>query len=137
MEGTNGQSGNMQTQAGARGYNDRREGSQNLGLGNGQGVNADLDRLAQDFRTFITDAEALLRNARTLSGEGAQYARVELSRRMEQARERLDDLRNVAGERAVQVRASTEDYVRREPFKAIAIAAAAGAFAALLMTRRS
>ncbi|HVO90382.1 MAG TPA: hypothetical protein VMV45_17730 [Casimicrobiaceae bacterium] len=105
--------------------------------GNGQAAAADFDRLVQDWRAFVSDAEALLRNARTLSGEGAAYARTELGRQMDQARQRFGDLRSVANERAGQMRASTEDYVRREPFKAIAIAAAAGALVALLMSRRS
>jgi len=138
MEGTNGQSGTlpMQSGTGAMGSNQQNLGNQNLGLAGGQ-ASAELDRLAQDFKTFMSDCESLLRNARTLTGQGAEVARTELTRRMDMARDRFGDWRNVAGERAVQYRASTEDYVRREPFKAVGIAAAAGAFLALLMTRRS
>jgi ElaB/YqjD/DUF883 family membrane-anchored ribosome-binding protein len=135
MEDTNGPGFNpMQGQRTTGGFDDRRDTG--MTAGNGQAAAADFDRLVQDWRTFVSDAEALLRNARTLSGEGAAYARVELGRQMEQARQRFGDWRVVANERAGQVRASTEDYVRREPFKAIAIAAAAGAFVALIMSRR-
>ena len=98
--------------------------------------NADLDRLRDDFRSFVADCQTLLRNAGTLSGEGATLARAELSKRMSDAQVRLDDMRRTANDRAMQVRESTEDYVRREPFKALGIAAAAGALVALLMSRR-
>jgi len=137
MEGTNGQSGTLPMQAGTGVFNDRTEGNRTSTAGVSGQAGADLERLTQDFKAFVADCESLFRNARTLSGQGAEVARVELSRRMDFARERLGDWRNVAGERAGQVRASTEDYVRREPFKAVGIAAAAGAFMALLMTRRS
>ena len=99
-------------------------------------ANSDLDRLRDDFRAFVADCQTLLRNAGTLSGEGATLARAELSKRMADAQVRLDDMRRTANDRAMQVRVSTEDYVRREPFKALGIAAAAGAVVALLMSRR-
>jgi ElaB/YqjD/DUF883 family membrane-anchored ribosome-binding protein len=97
----------------------------------------DLDRLTQDFHTFVADCEALFRNARTLSGQGTAYARAELSRRLDDAWQKFGEVREAAGQRAVQVRASTEDYVRREPLKAVGVAAALGVLIALLMSRRS
>lgn len=97
-------------------------------------ANGDFDRLRDDFRAFVADCQTLLRNAGTLSGEGATLARAELSKRMADAQVRLDDMRRTANDRAMQVRVSTEDYVRREPFKALGIAAAAGALVALLMS---
>jgi ElaB/YqjD/DUF883 family membrane-anchored ribosome-binding protein len=99
-------------------------------------VNADLDRLREDFRTFVSDCQTLLRNATNLSGEGAAVARQELSRRMADAQVKLDEYRQQANDRAMQLRTTTEDYVRREPFKAVGIAMATGAIVALLLSRR-
>jgi ElaB/YqjD/DUF883 family membrane-anchored ribosome-binding protein len=99
-------------------------------------INADVDRLREDFRTFVADCQTLLRNATNLSGEGATIARQQLSKRMSDAQVKLDEMRGVATDQAMRVRVSTEDYVRREPFKAIAIAAGVGALVGLLMARR-
>jgi len=77
-----------------------------------------------------------MRNAGNLSGEGAALARAEISRRLTDAQERLGELRQTANVQATRLRSSTEDYVRREPFKAVGIAAAVGALVALLLSRR-
>ena len=61
-------------------------------------VSADLDRLREDFRTFIADCQTLLRNAGNLSGEGAALARQELSRRMADAQVKLGEFRQTAND---------------------------------------
>ena len=99
-------------------------------------MSPEIDRLSRDFRQFISDCEALLKNAQTLSSEGAAVARAELGRKMADARVKLNELKQSAGERATQARGATEDYVRREPMKSVLIAAAVGAVVALLVARR-
>jgi ElaB/YqjD/DUF883 family membrane-anchored ribosome-binding protein len=99
-------------------------------------INTDVERLRDDFRTFIADCQTLLRNAGNLSGEGAALARQELSRRMADAQVRLGDFRQTANDQAMRLRTTTEDYVRREPFKAVGIAAGVGALIALVVARR-
>jgi ElaB/YqjD/DUF883 family membrane-anchored ribosome-binding protein len=99
-------------------------------------MSPEMDRLSRDFRQFISDCEALLKHAQTLSSEGAAVARAELGRKMADARVMLSELKQSAGERAVQARGATEDYVRREPMKAVLIAAAVGAVVAMVVARR-
>ena len=99
-------------------------------------INTDVERLRDDFRTFIADCQTLLRYAGNLSGEGAALARQELSRRMADAQVRLGDFRQTANDQAMRLRTTTEDYVRREPFKAVGIAAGVGALIALVVARR-
>jgi ElaB/YqjD/DUF883 family membrane-anchored ribosome-binding protein len=99
-------------------------------------VSPDLDQLTRDFRTFVADCETLLKNAATLSGAGATVARAQLSDRMAAAKVKLDAMRMNAGDRAARTRATTEDYVRREPMKALGYALAAGAVLGILMSRR-
>jgi len=55
---------------------------------------------------------------------------------MADARVKLVQLKEAAGERAVSARGATEEYVRREPMKSVLIAAAVGAVIALLVARR-
>ena len=100
------------------------------------GMSPDLDRLTRDFRQFIADFEALLKNAQTLSNEGAAVARAELTRKLGDARVKFGALKEAAGERAVRTRGATEEYVRREPLKAVLVAAAVGAIVALIVARR-
>jgi ElaB/YqjD/DUF883 family membrane-anchored ribosome-binding protein len=100
------------------------------------GMSPEMDRLSSDFRQFIADCEALLKNAQTLSNEGAAVARAELGRRMADARVKLAELRSAAAERAAHARGATEEYVRREPLKSVLIAAAVGAIVALVVARR-
>src|SRR5690242_2381441 len=99
-------------------------------------ISPEMDRLSRDFRQFISDCEALLKNAQTLSSEGAAVARAELGRKMADARVKLNELKLSAGERASQARGATEDYVRREPMKSVLIAAAVGAVVALVIAKR-
>jgi len=99
-------------------------------------VSPDLEQLTRDFRTFVTDCEILLKNATTLSGAGATVARAQLSDKMAAAKVKLDAVRTTASDRAARTRATTEDYVRREPMKAIGYAVAAGAVLGMLMSRR-
>jgi ElaB/YqjD/DUF883 family membrane-anchored ribosome-binding protein len=113
------------------------------GRGNGgsiaqmtKAVSPDLEQLTRDFRTFVNDCEILLKNATTLSGAGATVARAQLSDKMAAAKVKLDAVRMTASDRAARTRATTEDYVRREPMKAIGYAVAAGAVLGMLMSRR-
>jgi len=99
-------------------------------------ISPEMDRLSRDFRQFLSDCEALLKNAQTLSSEGAAVARAELGRKMADARVKLNELKLSAGERATQARGATEDYVRREPMKSVLIAAAVGAVVALVIAKR-
>ena len=102
----------------------------------GKSVSPDLEQLTRDFRTFVSDCETLLKNATTLSGSGATVARAQLSEKMAAAKLKVDAMRSTAGDRAARTRAMTEDYVRRDPLKAIGYAAVAGAIVGLLMSRR-
>ena len=84
---------------------------------------SDSERFLADLKLFVTDTEALLRQAKTLSGEAALAAREEFERRLAQARQGYEHARVVAGDHAHQYLDRTETYVRNEPWKAIGIAA--------------
>ena len=102
----------------------------------GKAVAPDLDQLTRDFRTFVSDCETLLKNATALSGAGATVARAQLSEKMAAAKVKLDAVRTTANDRAARTRATTEEFVRREPMKALGYAVAAGAVLGLIMSSR-
>jgi ElaB/YqjD/DUF883 family membrane-anchored ribosome-binding protein len=96
----------------------------------------DSERFFSDLKRFVSDTESLLRDARTLSGEGAVAARAEFERRLAQARDGFDTYRNAAMDRAHVAMDRTETYVRDEPWKAIGIAALVGAVVGVMLARR-
>jgi ElaB/YqjD/DUF883 family membrane-anchored ribosome-binding protein len=100
------------------------------------GQQNDSERFFSDLKRFVTDTESLLRDARTLSGEGAVAARAEFERRLVQARQGFDTYRAAARDRANVAMDRTETYVRDEPWKAIGIAALVGAVIGVMLARR-
>lgn len=96
----------------------------------------DGERFLVDLKTFVADAEVLLGQAKTLSGAGALAAREEFERRLEQAKRGYESARTVAIDQAHDYMDRTESYVRNEPWKAVGIAALAGAIVGVLLTRR-
>jgi ElaB/YqjD/DUF883 family membrane-anchored ribosome-binding protein len=99
-------------------------------------VSPDLEQLTHDFRVFVADCETLLKNATKLSGSGAAVARAQLSEKLAAAKVKVDAMRATASSHAARTRSAAEDYVRREPIKSIAYAAALGAVLGLLLSRR-
>ena len=100
------------------------------------GPSSESERFLADLKTFVTDAEGLLGQARTLSGAGALAAREEFERRLEQAKRGYQTAREIAVDHAHDYMDRTETYVRNEPWKAIGIAALAGAIVAVVLSRR-
>ena len=100
------------------------------------GPASESERFLADLKTFVTDAEALLGQAKTLSGAGALAAREEFERRLAQAKTQYASAREVAIDHAQDYMDRTETYVRNEPWKAIGIAALAGAMIGILFSRR-
>ena len=100
------------------------------------GPSSESERFLSDLKSFVTDAEALLGQARTLSGAGALAAREEFERRLAQAKRGYDAAREMAVDQAHDYMDRTETYVRNEPWKAIGMAALAGAIVGVLLARR-
>lgn len=106
------------------------------GAGLLSGPTSESERFLADLKAFVTDAEALLGQAKTLSGAGALAAREEFERRLSQAKRGYDAAREMAMDHAQDYMDRTETYVRNEPWKAIGIAALAGAVVGILFSRR-
>jgi ElaB/YqjD/DUF883 family membrane-anchored ribosome-binding protein len=100
------------------------------------GPSSESERFLSDLKTFVSDAEALLGQARTLTGAGALAAREEFERRLAGAKRRYGVVREKTVDHAHDYMDRTETYVRNEPWKAIGIAALAGAIVGVLLARR-
>jgi len=94
------------------------------------------DRLAEDFRTVVSDAEQLLRSAANQAGEGYAQARQRLETSLKMAREQLDAVEQQMADGARRAGRATDGYVRSHPWESIAVGAGIGVLVGLLIGRR-
>ena len=106
---------------------------------NGESTNenpADRDRLVQDMRTVISDAESLLRATANQAGDKIAVARERIQDSLHQAKVKLAEAEAMVTERARQAARYTDEYVHENPWRAIGVAAGIGLVLGLLMSRR-
>lgn len=94
------------------------------------------DKLIADLKTVIADAEDLLRATAGQAGDKVAAARAKAEAGLERARTRLKELEGELAERGRQAARATDEFVHREPWKAVGIAAGIGLIVGLLMGRR-
>jgi len=97
---------------------------------------AHRDKLMNDLRTVISDAEEVLKVTADQATAGAAELRVRMQERLHQARVRLHDLQDHAVARAKAAGHAADDYVHDHPWKAIGAAAGFGLIIGLLIGRR-
>jgi ElaB/YqjD/DUF883 family membrane-anchored ribosome-binding protein len=95
---------------------------------------ATVDKLLQDLQAVVTDAEELLRATAGHAGEKVQEARARAEESLSTARERLGEMKEDALHQARELVSSGEEYVRRNPWQAVGIAAGAGLLVGLLIS---
>ncbi len=93
------------------------------------------EKLMQDLRVVVADAEELLRATAGQAGEKVSSARERIQESLSHAKERL-----VAAEQAVvaktkQAAKATDEYVHENPWKSVGIAAGAGLIIGMLISR--
>jgi ElaB/YqjD/DUF883 family membrane-anchored ribosome-binding protein len=94
------------------------------------------DRLVEDLKTVMNDAEALLRATSAQTGEKIQEVRARAEESLRQARARLSEVEEEALRRARELADATEEYVRDNPWQSIGIAAGIGLVLGILISRR-
>ena len=94
------------------------------------------DKLIQDFRIVVADAEELLRATASQAGEKVTAARERIQDSLHAAKVKLAEAEDVIvqqGRLAVRV---TDEYVQENPWRAVGIAAGVGLVIGLLIGRR-
>src|SRR5690606_5922238 len=94
------------------------------------------DSLVDDFSALLADAEELLRNASSETGEKAQALRQQVEAKLLNARLRLQEIEGDALDRAREATRATDDYVRDHPWQTVGVVAAVAFVAGLLLNRR-
>ncbi len=93
------------------------------------------EKLMQDLRLVVADAEELLRATAGQAGEKVAAARERIQENMVAAKERLVAAEQAVAARARQAAKATDDYVHENPWKAVGIAAGAGLVVGMLISR--
>jgi ElaB/YqjD/DUF883 family membrane-anchored ribosome-binding protein len=94
------------------------------------------DKLIEDLKVVIRDAEALIKATSAQTGEKIQEVRAKAEESLRQAKVRLTEAETEALKRAHEVADATEEYVRENPWQSIGVAAGVGLLLGVLISRR-
>ena len=94
------------------------------------------ERLMSDIKTVLADAEDLLKQAASATGERASELRETALTRLKQAKEKAADVQVVVIEKGKKAARATDDYVHEHPWTSIGIAAGVGVMIGLLINRK-
>ncbi|MDX3904755.1 MAG: DUF883 family protein [Pigmentiphaga sp.] len=98
--------------------------------------NAGKEKLLSDVKVVLNDAEDLLKQAASSTGDRAVELRERALTSLKRAREKLLDVQDSMLERSKAAARATDDFVHDNPWRAIGIAAAVGFLAGLLVNNR-
>ena len=94
------------------------------------------EKLVEDLKVVVHDADVLLRETAGQLGEKAREARERLERGMKIAKERLGELQKQSIEQAKVAAKATDQFVHDHPWQSVGIAFAVGALIGVLIGRR-
>lgn len=93
------------------------------------------EKLMQDLRVVVADAEELLRATAGQAGEKVAAARERIEENLLAAKERLAAAEQALVAKTKQAAKATDEYVHENPWKAVGIAAGAGLIVGMLISR--
>lgn len=94
------------------------------------------EKLMEDLRLVVADAEELLRATANQVGEGAAVARARIQERLQVVKGSLLDTEAMVIERAQQAAKVSDQYVRENPWQAIGISAGVGLIIGFMIAKR-
>jgi len=100
------------------------------------GTEVSRDKLVSDFKVVIADAEELLRLTAGEAGGKLTEVRGKMTERLTQAKERLADAEAAFRQQTIKVAHATDDYVHKNPWQAVGVAAGVAFLFGLLAGRR-
>ena len=94
-----------------------------------------MDPAIEELNRIVDQAESLLRSLGEQGGEAADAARERITQTLQQAKARLADTAKDAEQVAESLADRADDYVRTNPWQAVALAALLGGVVTLLITK--
>ncbi len=101
-----------------------------------QTMDVQKDKLMQDLRVVMRDAEELLKSGSHQIGDGAAQWRERTQDRLAQVRQQLASLQQQTTERVTTAGRSANEFVHRNPWAAVGVASGIGLLAGYLMNNR-
>jgi ElaB/YqjD/DUF883 family membrane-anchored ribosome-binding protein len=99
-------------------------------------IAAPKEKLMEDLRLVVSDAEELLRATANQAGEGAAAARARIQDHLQVVKNRLITAEEAAIERARRAAKDADQYIHDNPWQAIGISACAGLIVGMLIAKR-
>jgi ElaB/YqjD/DUF883 family membrane-anchored ribosome-binding protein len=93
-------------------------------------------KLREDLATVMRDAEALIRATAEQGGSAMNEARAKIRESLEGAKQRLKEAEKRFELEGAEALRATDDYVRRNPWQAVGVAAGIGLVIGLLLSHR-
>jgi len=97
---------------------------------------ASREKLVEDLKAMVTDAEALLKATAHQTGEKIAEVRAKAEESLKTAKVRIAEEGKEIMEKAKSAAKSTDEFVHAHPWKAVGIGAIAGFAIGLLISRR-
>jgi len=95
------------------------------------------DAIGASLQKIITEGEELLRMTANYSAESLATARDALQSNLEQAKARIAEARALVNDQTYRATTATQEYIIKNPWRAVAIASSIGFSIGLLMRHRS
>jgi ElaB/YqjD/DUF883 family membrane-anchored ribosome-binding protein len=92
--------------------------------------------LVKDLKDVVVDSESLLRELASTGGDEIAAALNRVEAKLGEGKSRIDEARLAIAQQAGAALDVTEAYVKENPWKVLAVAAAAGLLTAVLVSRR-
>ena len=93
--------------------------------------------ISNEFKSFLSDVEDLVKETTTLTGEDLTRAKAKLSARIVAAKESVTAAGAAISESARNAATATNEYVHDQPWKSISIGAGFGLLLGFVLSRRS
>lgn len=94
------------------------------------------EKLAQDLKIVISDAEELLRTTASHAGEKVSAAREKIQESLRNAKVKLAGIEDVLVDKGKQAARAADEYVHDHPWRAVGVAAGIGLIIGMLISRR-
>jgi ElaB/YqjD/DUF883 family membrane-anchored ribosome-binding protein len=94
------------------------------------------EKLIADMRTVLADSEQLLKAVVGQSGEKLAALQPRIEQNLRNAKARLEELEQIASERAREAAQATDAYVHEHPWKVAGFTALLGMAIGMLISRR-
>lgn len=92
--------------------------------------------VGRDVQNVVSEAQELLKTVKDEGASRIDEVKARMTSQYEQAREKFGEIQTTVQEGAKVAMTSTDAYVRSNPWRAVGIAAAAGAIIGFLASRR-